>query len=226
MTPLRIAAGLFVIAGLSACGAAPKVARNAPFEPVPAETRIAAPAQTASLALAAPARRDLRIADVAIEIPKDLTVSEANLYYPVADIVWRGDPYGPRKPQVAAILREAADRARAELDGSRPARVEIRLDRFHSITEKARYTLGGVHSITFHLNIIDMETGAHIVRGRKVKADLRGFGADKALEAEHAGLGMKERIQRHLARVIAAEVGQPEGWTEKGIAEGDAPATF
>ena len=44
-----------------------------------------------------------------VVIPRSLEVSEANLFYPSADIVWRGDTIGNRYEQVEALANEAMD---------------------------------------------------------------------------------------------------------------------
>ena len=75
---------------------------------------------------------------------------------------------------------------------------------------------GGVHSITFYVTVVDAVTGETLIDQRKVKADLNGLGGRRAMAAERQGLTMKERIQRHLSRVIAAELTHPGGWKQVG----------
>lgn len=153
-----------------------------------------------------------------IRVPEELTVSEANLYYPMADIVWRDDPYGNRKQQVAAIFQNSLTKARgANLDGT-AVRAIITLSKFHSLTEKTRYTIGGWHEIRFTVTLVDAKTGAVLVNERPVRADLNGLGGRRAILAERQGLGQKERISAHLDRVILAELTQPGGWARKDAA--------
>ena len=65
-------------------------------------------------------------------VPDFLTVSNDNTYAPSADIVWHGEPFGDRKEQVAAILREAVTAASAPGPlgvGSHVGRIEPRVPR-------------------------------------------------------------------------------------------------
>ncbi len=220
MKPFRLIAALVTVAGLSACGTAPVPGRSAPFETLPPETATRA-AAAASLDVDMPQRPAalaprFSVVDYEITVPEDLRVSEANLYYPVTDIVWRGDPYGNRKEQVARIFETGLKRAMPQLEGGRPVRIEIVVNRFHSLTQKTRYSVGGVHSIGFFVTLRDPQTGAVLVERHKVKADLNAYGGMRAIAAEAQGLDMKERIQRHLARVIAAELSMPGGWADNG----------
>lgn len=223
MTPVRITLALTVMAGVAACGPSP-ITRNAPFEPIPQPAVAAAP-QTLGAALQdvpetpsrpAPAARAFKVVDYAVRVPESLRVSEANLYYPIADIVWHGDPRGNRKQQVAEIFHTSLSAAMPEIDGARPVRVELDVNRFHSLTPKTRYSVGGVHSISFFVTVRDADSGQVLVDRRKVKADLNALGGQRAILAESQGLGMKDRIQSHLTRVLRAELTLPGGWAENG----------
>ena len=218
MQMARIAVGLVMMAGVSACGSVGK----APFEPLPdvAEMHRAAmsPVEMNDTVHAAPdttlpAFEPMRLVSYTVSIPEELRVSEANLYYPMADIVWRGDPKGNRKQQVGTIFAESLNRAERQQQEGRAVMAEIEVQKFHSLTEKTRFTVGGMHSINFALTLKDVQTGETLVAKEKVKANLKAFGGRRAMEAEAQGLGMKERIQQHLARVIAAELTLPGGWT-------------
>ncbi|WP_299922085.1 DUF6778 family protein [uncultured Pelagimonas sp.] len=221
MTPIRIVAAVAMMSALSACGGMPDVAtRNAPFEALP-------PVQTGTAVVPVVAaqpevpqrpsqtRAAYKIVNYSITVPEDLSVSEANLYYPVADIVWRGDAIGDRKDQVGYIFQESLSRARHSLTDGHAVKAEIVVRRFHSITEKTRYTVGGVHSINFDILLRDAQSG-QIVVSRSVKADLKAFGGRRAINADRQGLTMKERIHRHLERVIKAELTVPGGWADQG----------
>lgn len=146
------------------------------------------------------------IKDVRVAVPETLTVSEANVYYPIADIVWRGDAYGDRHNQVETLVDEAMTRGLKTLDGARAIYVDIEIKRFHSLTERAHYTVGGVHSIKFLMSLKDAKTGAVILPPRLVNADFQAFGGTRAVAAEHSGQTPKVRIMSHLAGVIQQEV--------------------
>lgn len=178
---------------LSGCASIEDTAtRNAPFSlenaPAPALSQI------------------VDVTDVNVNVSRDLRVSEAEVYYPMADIVWRGDAPGDRYEQVGAIFETSADAATRDLDQGPQARVDIDVTRFHSLTNKTRYTVGGVHSITFVLSVKDPETGVDLIAPREIKADLKGYGGQKATMAEARGETQKKRITEHLTRVIREEL--------------------
>ena len=198
------ALGLGVL--VSACTAAPDFpTRAAPFEGTALPQLTVAPvAQVAE----APS---LNVARINVLVPETLEVSEANRFYPRGDIVWRGDPIGDRHAQVKAIFDAAFARGTQALDGETPVELNVEVLRFHSLTEKTRYTVGGVHSITFLLALRNAETGELLREPREVQADLDGFGGRQAILAESRGQTQKVRITDHLAEVIRQELLRPEG---------------
>jgi hypothetical protein len=156
---------------------------------------------------------DLKISNVTIRVPETLVVSEENRYYPSGDIVWRGDPPGDRRAQVKAIFEDGIGRGTATLDGSTAYNLDIEVLRFHALTEKARYSIGGIHSITFQVTLTDPATGATVGEPRIVQADLPGYGGDEAIAADAQGFTQKFRITNHLANVIVVELTDPEGYS-------------
>ncbi len=221
MTPFRIVAAVALMSALSACGGMPDVAtRNAPFEAVPLAQSgvVVVPVVAAQPDIPerpSQSRATYKIVNYSITVPEELSVSEANLYYPVADIVWRGDAIGDRKDQIGYIFQESLNRARQNLTDGQAVKAEIVVQRFHSITEKTRFSVGGVHSINFDLLLRDAQSGQVLV-SRTIKADLKAFGGRRAINADRQGLTMKERIHRHLERVIKAELTVPGGWSDQG----------
>ena len=181
---------LFVASGLTACGGVETATRGASLD---------APT-------IAPQATNFELAEVRVAVPEALRVSEANLYYPVADIVWRDDPLGNRHQQVRNVFAGAAAEAIAQSEGSQKVAVDVEVVRFHSLTEKARYTVGGVHSIRFLMTVRDQKTGAILVPTRLVRADLDAYGGRRALEAEAKGNTQKVRITNHLTAVLQAEL--------------------
>lgn len=151
-------------------------------------------------------RRSYDVQDVRIRIPNDLVVSEANGFYPLADIVWRGEPLGDRREQVANILRDAFIEGTEELTGDTPVVVTLTLRRFHSVTERTRYTVGGTHSIKFDLAVTDAETGVLLEGPRFIDADFAALGGQAAIQADQNGQGQKVRIHRHLSLLAAEEL--------------------
>ena len=115
-----------------------------------------------------------------VDVPHSLKVSEANRYYPSGDIVWREDPLGDRHDQVKAIFQTALQRGADTMTSGAPVILDVKVSRFHALTEKARYTVGGVHSIAFTMQLRDANTGALIGEPHQVKAALRAFGGRAA----------------------------------------------
>jgi hypothetical protein len=191
---IKMIAALVVAAGLSACASSGPISetttRNAP-----GVSPVVAPSLTAQSA-------NWRLADVRVLVPGDLKVSEANRYYPVADIVWREDPFGDRRAQVAKIIDDGMTNGLTHLNGNRPVFFDIKVSRFHSLSEKARYSVGGVHNIVYTLTVADAATGVSLHGPIEMEVDLKAFGGDQAFAAERRGETQKVRIQSHLASLM------------------------
>jgi len=112
--------------------------------------------------------------DIDVIVPKHLTVSEENRYRPRGDIVWHGEPLGDRHAQVQRILEVAARNATKYLRGRKPVRIEIELETFHALSNRAR---------------LSSPSAVHFTRTR-------------ALEALRIGETQKVRITRHLEGVL------------------------
>lgn len=148
----------------------------------------------------------MRVVGSIVTVPETLSVSEANSYKPVADIVWRGDPLGDRHDQVKAIFEDAIGRAAASFSGALPVVLHIEVRRFHAVTERTRYTIGGVHEIDFVLSVTNGRTGDVLIPPYFISTNIRAFGGEEALAAEHAGLTQKVRILAHLEELIVSEL--------------------
>ncbi len=151
------------------------------------------------------------VVQVRVDVPRSLSVSEANEYAPVADIVWQEERPGDRYAQVGAIFKEAATSAGNKADGFRPVNLDIRVLRFHAMSRKARYGLqaSGVHNITFSIALIDAKTGQPLSQTDTIEADLVAFSGRQALAMEAKGFTQRVRIVQHLSAVI-------EGWLGDG----------
>ncbi|KIN66425.1 putative lipoprotein [Sulfitobacter noctilucicola] len=210
MRVLKLIAALTMGVSVAACGAMPDIAsRNAPFEatqPSSAQDlRPKAPFQpTAMLETQTPL--PMTVKAININVPGALKVSEANTYYPSADIVWRGDPVGNRRTQITEIFETAFKRGTVGMDGSTPVILDVELVRFHSVTEKTRYSVGGVHNIMFKLTVRRASTGAALAPTRFIEADLPALGGRSAMEADRKGQTQKVRVTDHLALVIQQEL--------------------
>lgn len=145
------------------------------------------------------------VTEVSVTVPDYLVVSEADVFIPKADIVWREDPRGDRRAQVQTILRGALERGTAGLTG-RPVILAARVNTFHALTERARETTGGRHNIAFDYVLLDATTGQPVTASKSVDASLRAYGGRKAYHAMRAGQTQKVRISEHVARMIRAEL--------------------
>lgn len=219
MTITRIATAMGLALGLAGC-AVEAPTRTAPegFTSVPAQVATTMAAETPSVV-----QRQLQYDVKAVEVvvPGTLRVSEANVYYPIADIVWRGEPRGNRHRQVGAIFEEAAARATADMTKGQPVIAEIEVTRFHSLTEKTRYSFGGVHSLKFKLTVKDAATGAVIDGPRVVVADVKASGGAQAIADDEMGQTQRVVILDRLSQVIRRELSAPAG----GAAPDEVPTT-
>lgn len=168
---------------LSGCVGSTEVTRNAPLALAP---MVEVP--TASWGFAG----------LQITVPETITVSEANTIKPRADIVWREDPPGDRRAQVQDLMQSALEPVLSGLTGDVPVQFDIELRRFHALTQRARYTIGGEHEITFILTARHAETGALLTGPREVVLDFRAFGGRQAVEAEAQGITQAVRITGRL----------------------------
>lgn len=146
---------------------------------------------------------------VKVSVPESLRVSEANMYYPIADIVWRGEPRGDRHQQVKEIFETGFASGTGSLDHGRAVVVDVVVDRFHILTEKARYTIGGVYSIRFTMTVRDGATGQVLDGPRVVVADLKAPGGAIAVQREAMGITEKSEILARLSEVSLRELTRP-----------------
>ncbi|WP_299783474.1 DUF6778 family protein [uncultured Roseobacter sp.] len=216
MKPMKLITALGFAALIAGCATTDTASRNAPFN-TPGATNAPTTQALVDTGVFEVAEPSWNIQRVNVIVPETLVVSEANSYYPSGDIVWRGDPAGDRHAQVKAIFENAMARGTDDMDKGQPVILDVQVFRFHALTEKTRYTIGGVHSITFGVSLRDAETGALLGERRVVKADLKGFGGQQAIDAERQGLTQKVRITDHLAKVIEAELASAEGYTNQRL---------
>lgn len=195
MKPFALA-GVVVVVALGACGAPEPVSRGASGDFV-LDAPAAAPVSAQSW----------NVKSVSVDVPRSLHVSEANMFYPIADIVWRGDARGDRYAQVDAIVTEAARQATRDMTRGRPVAVEITLRRFHALTERARYITGGTYGVKLDLTLRDPATGAVIAGPKHLSAGFKAAGGQRAIDEEAQGLTEKVMIIRDLSAYLEAEIG-------------------
>ena len=205
MTLIKVILTTVLALGVTACARVDTTSRNAPLEVgvgTPPMMRVQPPMQE----VIPDAQQSFRITAINVSVPKYLRVSESSQLYPVADIVWRGDPYGDRYAQIRAIFEAGLGRGARAVHGTRKVVADVVVKRFHGVTEHARYTVGGIHSIKFLLTLRDRETGVVVLGPRVVKSDLKAFGGSRAMAADRAGQTQKVRIIDHLVRVMLREL--------------------
>lgn len=180
--------------GVAGCAGVDTVTRNAPLD-VPAfgvEGREIA--------------RSYQIEDMTFAAPDELRVSESNSYYPNADVVWRGDPIGDRVEQIASMFQTATVRNQDRFVGDIPVVVDFQLVRFHGVTERTRFSIGGVYNIVFTMSVRNAVTGEIIEEPRLIKADLSAPGGVAALMQEQRGQTEKVRVTDFLTQVFKDEL--------------------
>ncbi|WP_245541092.1 DUF6778 family protein [Yoonia vestfoldensis] len=154
--------------------------------------------------------RDYRLVALDFSTLPNLVVSEANTYYPQADVVWRGDPAGDRIAQIEALFTEAA---RRNMDGGADIKnansrvvMDVTLVRFHGLTRRTQFSTGGVYNIIFDVAIRDAGTGAVIEPSRRVVANLDSWGGNTNAQLEERGITQKIRVTEFLTTVLADQL--------------------
>ena len=143
-----------------------------------------------------------------VGVPRSLRVSEENVLFPNADIVWHGDPSGDRYAQVASILHDGIVMGTAGMRTGRAVEVDVEVTRFHALTPKVRYAFGGMHTTHFTLTVRDARSGAIIDGPRPVVADVHGSGGAEAMAEEAAGMTQRVVIENRVAAVIRRELSE------------------
>ena len=144
-----------------------------------------------------------------ILVPETLEVSEANMFYPRADVVWRGEPQGNRLAQIKSILEEGFALGSTGLTAGPEAKLSVTLERFHALTEKARFSVGGVHDIVFVLTVSDPQSGAILEGPRRVEVAIKAAGNEAAIAEDAAGRTQRVVIVEGLAAAIRQELSGP-----------------
>ncbi len=196
-------AALALAMALSACVSSEPASRSVSNDPLTLASSSGAATSNGAARVVAPL---YTVRDVQIAVPRSLRVSEANGYYPMADIVWRGDPMGDRHQQIAAIFQAAAERATSTMAGPRQAILSLEVVRFHGVTERTRYTVGGTHNMVFTLTVRDAATGAVIDGPRRVEANAKAAGGQAAIAEEQAGRTQKVVVTEKLVETLRREL--------------------
>lgn len=151
-------------------------------------------------------RRSYNLRALQFTASEGLIVSEADRFYPTVDVVWRGDPPGPRIAQIESLFLDAARNARPVLSGERPVVADVELIRFHGVTERTRSTVGGVYNIIFTLAVRDVRTGDVIEPPRRVVANLSAPGGSRGRALDAAGQTERVRVVDFLTGVLRQQL--------------------
>jgi hypothetical protein len=150
-----------------------------------------------------------RVVDVAVAVPENLSISEDRVLVPDADIVWREDPEGDRKQQVAAIVKRGIELGAKDLRGSRSVRIDATVRRFHAMTLEAETVNAnvGVHNIDLVLRAIDVRSGEVLSGPTDVQADFPALTGPRMIAARVRGESQKSQIIQHLQSVVRGWLG-------------------
>ncbi len=200
----RIRAGLTTVAALALLGCAPDELdpRTAAID---GRTGHKVGGSVAARAVA----RAYDVRGIDVTVPDSLVVAVDNSYYPNADVVWYGEPDGDRRAQVRQLFLDGFRAGTAGMRSGEPVRIEVQVARFHAVTQRTRYTIGGVYSIKFFLTVKDAATGAILDGPRYVSADKLASGGALAIAEEAQGLTQKVVVESHLSAVIMQELTRP-----------------
>lgn len=159
--------------------------------------------------IAADVSRGWHVIDVRVAVPESLTVSEEKSLVPDADIVWREDPPGDRRAQVAAIMRKAIAKGASGLHGGRAVRIEARMATFHAMTfEAERLSVGaGVHNILMAIRVVDARSGKILYGPTTMEASFPAKTGVEMIAARTRGETQKSQITAHVAATIAGWLG-------------------
>jgi hypothetical protein len=139
-------------------------------------------------------------------VAPDLTVSEQESYYPSSDIVWRGDPLGPRAAQIESMFQQAFDRNQSILNGTTPIDLEIELVRFHGVTDLTRLTVGGVYNIIFDMTVRNANSGTVIEPTRRIEGDLNAPGGRRGQALIAEGQTQRVRVTDFLTGLLRQQL--------------------
>ena len=205
----KVFSGLALLA-LSACATGEPASRNTAVGPMNlTQSTVSAAATFAVRPMVQVMVARYTVTDLRVNVPRSLEVSEANAFLPKADIVWRGEPLGDRHAQVARIFNDGLLAGTAGMAQGPAVIVEVEVTRFHCLTEKTRFTVGGNHAIHFILTVRDAGTGAVLESPREIIADVKAAGGAAALAEDRAGRTQRVVVVERIAQVIRRELSAP-----------------
>ncbi len=211
---------MFKTGFVSALGAVLALVACSPAEMPSRGLNIASPAvpDVATTAVGGTAQPLYHVVAFDAVVPRELLVSEADVYLPIADIVWHGDPEGDRYAQIEAIFETALAQSTADMTQGREVKVVAQVLKFHGVTDKTRATVGGNFAMHFYLNVLDAATGELVDGPRLVVADTPASGGVRALREEQRGITQKFVVTNRLIEVFDEELAKPGQAPEGNLA--------
>lgn len=197
------------VALLAACSGGGLVTRNAP-----AATQFLTANSDESHA-PVPLNPSYHVVEVNVEVPASLTTSEVNGIKPRVDILWQEDPLGDgdRHDQVDELMTAALEAGVAALDGERDVVLDVVMTRFHALTKRTRYSIGGEHEVWMYMAVRDAETGELLEPARLIGFDAR-ITPDEALANEARGLNQRLEITGLVEEMIRYELTRPRDFLQ------------
>ena len=162
-----------------------------------------------------PLREDVtfnwRVVDVQATVPRTLTTTDRNGQMPNVDLIWTEEGPGDIYAQIEAIMEEtlamAATHFQSSVKGSRPVILRTEQTQFHSLTQRARSNIGGIHNVDFILTVVDANTGEILAGPAAIEADVTAYGGAEAEASIARGETMRSRIIERVSVVIASYLG-------------------
>lgn len=151
------------------------------------------------------------ISTVRVEVPRSLSVSEAQSIKPRAHILWQEEPLGDRHAQVDRIVTRALEAGTTDIGGAGRAQsavLDVTLHRFHAVTPITRKFFGGQHEIDFTFRLIDPRSGTVLYGPEAVSTEFAALSGAAARRAEAKGQTQAVRIHDHLAALIRERIGK------------------
>ncbi len=160
------------------------------------------------------------VVDIQAIVPRNLTTTTRNGQMPNVDLIWTEEGPGDVYAQIEAIMEEtiarAASRLQRSVKGSRPVIIRTEQIQFHSLTQRARSNIGGIHNVDFILTVVDANTGELVSGPAVIEADVNAFGGAAARAAVAQGQTMRVRIIDRVSEVIATYLGVSDNPVETG----------
>lgn len=152
-----------------------------------------------------------KVVDVQATVPRTLTTTDRNGQMPNVDLIWTEEGPGDTYAQIEAIMEEtllqAATHFQSSIKGSRPVILRTEQTQFHSLTQRARSNIGGIHNVDFILTVVDANTGEILAGPAVIEADVTAYGGAKAEASIARGETMRSRIIDRVSLVIASYLG-------------------